>query len=152
MNTQETMTENEPLPTVIDPYDSVINKLTESLTTIKAIILEVKTLKKESSKSKKKKKQKKDVDPNKPPPFSKPVEISNELRTFLDEKGDISRTDVTKRMYAYIKENNLQNQEKKREFTIDEKLAKLFKLKKGDSIEYFKLQTHMKDHFPKTKK
>mgnify|MGYP003325134789 CR=1 FL=1 len=43
----------------------------------------------------------------------------------------------------------LQNKEARRQFLLDDALAKLFKLKKNESMEYFKLQTHMKQHFPK---
>lgn len=137
-----------PKQSVTEQYDSVLEKLQESMTTLKGLISDVKQLKKEALKAPKKK-AKKEKDPNKPPPFSKPVEITPELRKFLGEKGDISRTDVTKRMYAYIKEKDLQNKEMKRQFILDDALAKLFKLKKNDSMEYFKLQTHMKQHFPK---
>ena len=111
----------------------------------------MKALKKEAiaNDKKKTKKVKKEVDPNKPKPFTKPVEITEELRKFLDKEGDISRTEVTQKMYAYIKEKSLQNTEQKRQFILDEPLAELFKLKKGDSMEYFKLQTYMKQHYPK---
>lgn len=148
-NTQQT--ETTTTKTMTDQFDSVINKLNESISTMKDLVNEVKALKKEQAKMEKsatKKKVKKERDPNKPPPFSKPVEISDELRAFLKQEGDISRTEVTQKMYAYIKEKSLQNQEQKRQFILDDPLAKLFKLKKGDCVEYFKLQTHMKQHYP----
>ena len=130
-------------------YDDVINKLTEQIASMKVLITQVKQLKKEhnSKLTKKKEKVKKERDPNKPPPFSKPVEISDELFKFLDLTENISRTDITKMMYKYIKDEALQNQDHKRQFIIDENLSKLFKIDKGDSIEYFKLQTHMKQHY-----
>lgn len=149
-NTQATETTTS-TKTMADQFDAVINKLNESIATMKDLVNEVKALKKEQAKMEKsatKKKVKKERDPNKPLPFSKPVEISDELRSFLKQEGDISRTEVTQKMYAYIKEHSLQNQEQKRQFILDEPLAKLFKLKKGDPIEYFKLQTHMKQHYP----
>lgn len=40
------------------------------------------------------------------------------------------RTEVTKRMWAYIRENNLQNPDDKREILCDAALEKLFKRKK----------------------
>ena len=137
-------------PTVAVQFDSVIERLTEQITSMKSLLSEVKTLKKEATKPVKVKKVKKERDPNKPPPFTKPVEISPELRKFLKQEGDISRTSVTQKMYAYIKDKKLQNPEMKRQFIIDKPLAKLFKVDEKTSMEYFKLQTHMKQHYPKT--
>ena len=132
-------------------FDHMIDKLTDSISTMKTLIQEVKILKKEHAKNEKasRKKVKKEKDPNRPAPFTKPVKISDELRTFLKkEDEDISRTEVTQMMYAYIKENNLQNPENKRQFILNDVLATLFKLNKDESMEYFKLQTHMKQHYP----
>jgi len=139
-------------PTVTEQFDSVIERLTEQINSMKTLLSEVKTLKKEATKPVKVKKVKKERDPNKPPPFTKPVEISSELRKFLKQEGDISRTEVTQKMYAYIKDKKLQNPEMKRQFVIDKPLAKLFKVDEKTSMEYFKLQTHMKQHYPKTEK
>ena len=156
-NTTTTDTNNNTQPeqstkTMADQFDAVIDKLNDSIMNMKNLVNEVKAMKKEHWKMEKasssKKKVKKERDPNKPPPFTKPVDISDELRAFLNQEGDISRTEVTQKMYAYIKEKALQNQEQKRQFILDDPLAKLFKLKKGDSMEYFKLQTHMKQHYP----
>ena len=138
-------------PTMTEQYDALLERLNEQVTALKSVMNDVKALKKEAlaNEKKKTKKVKKEVDPNKPKPFTKPVEITEELRKFLDKEGDISRTEVTQKMYAYIKEKSLQNTEQKRQFILDEPLAELFKLKKGDSMEYFKLQTYMKQHYPK---
>jgi len=137
-------------PSVVDQFDSVILLLNEQMSSMKTLIAEVKALKKEAIKPVKLKKVKKERDPNKPPPFTKPVDISPELRKFLKKEGDISRTEVTQKMYAYIKDKNLQNPEMKRQFVLDKPLAKLFKVDEKTSMEYFKLQTHMKQHYPKT--
>lgn len=144
-----TPTETEiPQPTMADQFDSIIDKITDNINQMKTLMSDVKQLKKEATKTVKTKKQKKEKDPNKPAPFSKPVEITPELRKFLKQDGDISRTEVTQKMYAYIKEQSLQNPEMKRQFFIDAPLAKLFKIDKGTAIEYFQLQTHMKQHYP----
>ena len=137
-------------PTMTKNFDSVIERLTEQLSSMKTLLAEVKTLKKEATKPVKIKKVKKERDPNKPPPFTKPVVISPELRKFLKQDGDISRTEVTQKMYAYIKDKNLQNPEMKRQFILDKALSKLFKVDEKTSMEYFKLQTHMKQHYPKS--
>ena len=142
--------EDVPKPTMSEQFDSVIERLSEQITSMKTLLAEVKILKKEATKPVKAKKLKKERDPNKPPPFTKPVEISTELRKFLKQEGDISRTEVTQKMYSYIKDKKLQNPEMKRQFIIDKPLAKLFKVDEKTSMEYFKLQTHMKQHYPKT--
>jgi len=138
-----------PNPTMTEQFDSVLNRITEQITFMKTLLAEVKILKKDATKPFKLKKVKKERDPNKPPPFTKPVEISDELRKFLKQDGDISRTEVTQKMYAYIKDKKLQNSEMKRQFILDKPLAKLFKVDEKTSMEYFKLQTHMKQHYPK---
>ena len=137
-------------PTVTEQFDSFIDRLNEQMSSMKLLLAEVKVLKKEATKPVKLKKVKKERDPNKPPPFTKPVEISSDLRKFLKQEGDISRTEVTQKMYAYIKDKKLQNPEMKRQFVLDKPLAKLFKVDEKTSMEYFKLQTHMKQHYPKT--
>jgi len=145
------MSETTMQSTINEQYDSLVERLGEQVTFLKSMMTDVKALKKEAlaSEKKKTKKIKKEVDPNKPKPFTKPVEITDELRKFLKQDGDISRTEVTQKMYAYIKEESLQNEEHKRQFILDTPLAKLFKLDKGTSMEYFKLQTYMKQHYPK---
>lgn len=128
---------------------SIDDKFDQVIATLKSLMNEVKELKKEAKKSQKKKKIPKEVDPNKPVPFSQPVVISSELRDFLNVEGDISRTSVTKKIYEYIKVNNLQNQDAKKNFFLDNKLSKLFNLEKGSQVEYFRVQTHLKQHYPK---
>jgi len=82
--------------------------------------------------------------------FAKPGPISDELRTFLNLGKDelIARTDVTKRINAYCKENGLQDQKDKRILKADKTLMKLLRLKKGDELTFFNLQKYMKVHFP----
>ena len=87
-----------------------------------------------------------------PSGFARPGPITHELSTFLGTpKGEpVARTTVTKQMSAYIKEKGLQNPERKREIVLDDKLAKLFKMKVSDTIEYFEIQKLLKNHYIKT--
>jgi chromatin remodeling complex protein RSC6 len=92
------------------------------------------------------------VDPNRQPTgFAKPSLISDELCKFLNKPNGtmMARTDVTKEVNKYIKENNLQNPANKKEIKADSTLTKLLNLKKGDDLNYFSLQKFLKDHFPK---
>ena len=85
--------------------------------------------------------------------FLKPVSISKEMSTFAGWKSDElhSRVDVTKYICNYIKENNLQKPEDKRQITPDAKLKKLLNYtpKAGEPLKYYSLQTYLKQHFPK---
>ena len=87
---------------------------------------------------------------NSPSGFSKPGPVSPELRTFLKLGKDelIARTDVTKRINAYCKENGLQGEKDKRVLKPDKALRDLLKLKKSDELTFFNLQKYMKIHFP----
>ena len=82
--------------------------------------------------------------------FSKPGPISDELRTFLKLGKDdlIARTEVTKKITSYCKDNNLQNLDDKRIILPDKALQKLLRIKKSDELTYFNLQKYMKVHFP----
>jgi chromatin remodeling complex protein RSC6 len=81
--------------------------------------------------------------------FMKPVKISRDMQKFTGLKDDqlVSRVDVTKAICQYVKTNNLQNQEDRRQFTPDEKLAKL--LGTQEPLTYYNLQKHIQHHFIK---
>lgn len=85
-----------------------------------------------------------------PSGFSKPGPVSDELRSFLKLGKDelIARTEVTKRINAYCKDNKLQGEKDKRILKADKTLTKLLRLKKGDELTFFNLQKYMKVHFP----
>jgi len=66
------------------------------------------------------------------------------------EKGEMcARTDVTKFLIKYIKDNNLQNESDKRIIEPDDKLHSLLQVPDGDILTYFTLQKYMNRHFPK---
>ena len=121
-----------------------------------------KELKKNASKSRKKVR-----DPNKPKRapsgFAKPTVITNTLCDFLGVKHGtmVARTEVTKKVTAYIKTANLQVPENKRRFIPDDKLGSI--LSPLDSVKkdkhgktdtekgytYFNLQKYLSSQFPK---
>ena len=84
--------------------------------------------------------------------FMKPVKISSDMQKFTGLKEDqlVSRVDVTKSICNYVKEHNLQNQSNRREFTPDQKLAKL--LGTNAPVTYYALQQHIQPHFIKENK
>ncbi|KXS08913.1 hypothetical protein M427DRAFT_50209 [Gonapodya prolifera JEL478] len=92
--------------------------------------------------------------PRPPSGITKDGPVSEELCEFLGIPAGtlIARTDVTKRIIAYISSHNLQNPEKRNFIITDGPLSSLLKLKEGDQIRYFDLQNPLSAHFPKTAK
>jgi chromatin remodeling complex protein RSC6 len=87
-----------------------------------------------------------------PSGFAKPTQLSPELAAFLGlAAGEMkARTEVTRMLNEYIKKNNLQDAKDKRQIVPDAAMKKLMRLKEGDALTYFNLQTHIKHHFVKT--
>jgi len=61
--------------------------------------------------------------------FMKPVQPSADLAEVVGNKP-IPRTEITKKLWAYIKKNNLQDPKNKRNINADDKLKKVFGGKK----------------------
>lgn len=55
----------------------------------------------------------------------KPMSISAELAVIVG-KGPMPRSEVVKKLWAYIKEHNLQDPKNKRNINADESLKKVF--------------------------
>jgi chromatin remodeling complex protein RSC6 len=94
-----------------------------------------------------------------PSGFAKPTKISSELRKFISETSDLklnsdsllARTEVTKKITLYIKEQNLQNPANRREIFPDDRLGDLVCMdaEVDSKLTYFNLQRCIKHHFPK---
>ena len=84
-----------------------------------------------------------------PSGFVKPTLISNELAAFLGKSNgsEMARTEVTREINAYIRDNKLQDKDNGRRILPDSKLKKLLKLKDDDELTYFNLQRFMSPHF-----
>lgn len=84
--------------------------------------------------------------------FMKAVKITSAMSKFCGFKEEqlVSRVDVTKSICNYVKNNNLQNPADRRQFTPDDKLAKL--LATTETITYYTLQKHIQQHFVKADK
>lgn len=57
--------------------------------------------------------------------FMKPMNVSLELAEVVG-KGPMPRSEVVKKLWAYIKKNNLQDKANKRNINADENLKKVF--------------------------
>jgi upstream activation factor subunit UAF30 len=76
--------------------------------------------------------------------FMKPMQPSEALAQVVG-KDALPRTEVTKKIWQYIKKHNLQNPNNKREIMADEKLEKVFGTKKLSMFEMTKaVNRHLK--------
>jgi upstream activation factor subunit UAF30 len=138
-------------------YETVISQLKNAQQIVKSALAETRQLQKDTRraiKDARKNRRKPKDDPNKPKRapsgFAKPSLISEELCKFLgqDEGTMMARTEVTKYVTKYIKDNNLQNPDNKRHILPDSTLKKLLNVN-DEEVTYFNLQKYMKHHFPK---
>lgn len=85
-----------------------------------------------------------------PSGFAKPTPLSDTLCSFLGvPKGtELARTDVTRRINAYIKEHNLQDPQDKRKIHPDTKLGTVLAPSDGP-YSFFSLQRFIKHNFVK---
>jgi hypothetical protein len=83
--------------------------------------------------------------------FAKPTLLSDEMYNFLGiEKGTlVVRNDATKKLFDYVKANNLRNEEDKRIIMLNPTLRSLLNVPEGDSLTYFNIQKYIKHHFVK---
>lgn len=95
-----------------------------------------------------------------PSGFNKPSPVPDALIKFfgLTAGTEMARTKVTKELYEYIRNHNLQSELRddgkpdKRIIVPDEKLRNLFGLKVGDKIEFKTFQTHVSKLYPQKDK
>jgi|Laugrespbdmm15sd_2_1035082.scaffolds.fasta_scaffold19187_3 chromatin remodeling complex protein RSC6 len=84
--------------------------------------------------------------------FAVAVAVSDAMCEFMEvEKGSlIARTDITKKLNAYIKANTLENPENRQQILPDEKLWKILgEDAKGANITHFTIQKYINGHFIK---
>ncbi len=74
--------------------------------------------------------------------FFRPVTPSKELAAITGSEA-LPRTEVVKKMWAYIKRNNLQNPKNKREILADDKLKPIFG---RDAVSMFDMNKHLSKH------
>lgn len=72
------------------------------------------------------------------PALLKPMTLSSDLEAVIG-KGPLSRGEVVKKMWDYIKKNDLQNPANKRNIFADDKLMPIFKKKEVTMFEMTKL-------------
>jgi len=77
--------------------------------------------------------------------LTKPLGISSELADLVGaKKGEkLSRPEIVKRLWAYIKEHKLQDPENKQYFKPDKKMEPIFG---KENIRAFGMTKHLKTH------
>lgn len=74
--------------------------------------------------------------------YQKPCELSTKLAKFLGEK-ELSRPQIVKQMWVYIKEHDLQNPDNRREIMLDDKMRRVFGC---DSFTMFSMNKYISHH------
>jgi chromatin remodeling complex protein RSC6 len=77
------------------------------------------------------------------PALMKPLQPSSELAAVVGS-SPLPRTEVVSKVWDYIKSNNLQNPENKREILADDKLRAVFGGK--DKVSMFEMNKHFAQH------
>ena len=148
---------------VIAPESSVTVKLTEFGAKLQQLISlfvavknDYKTLEKTVSRelktAQKSSRRKKSNGNRQPSGFVKPTRISDELAKFLGKTigTEMARTEVSREINQYIRNNKLQDAKNGRKINPDNKLSVLLNINsKDEELTYFNLQRYMKHHFIK---
>lgn len=90
----------------------------------------------------------KEIKEKKPSAFNKPVKVSEALAQIVGHEP-MPRTQVTKKLWEYIKKHNLQDPNNKRDIIPDTKLEKV--LGSPQPINMFKLTSAISQHIHELK-
>lgn len=129
----------------LSTFKSTISMLASQLKILdKSVKKNIKRLEKESKKNKNKGNRKASG-------FAVPTKISKDLCKFMGVKEgtQLARTEVTKYIIQYIKDNDLPDKSNKKIIKPNKKLKSLLKLEKNEQVTYFNLQRYMNKHFVK---
>ena len=135
----------ESLITQLNAVKSNISGIQQNIKHLeKTVKKQMKGLKKEVTKTKNK-------GNRQPSGFAKPSKVTKELCEFMNkaEGSEIARTEVTRALVAYIKENKLENTSNSKIISPDNKLKILLGLHDDQELTYFNIQKYMNKHFVK---
>jgi len=155
--------DSEIIPTEVNtvecPIDSQFSSILTNLSQFKLQITALanqlkgleKTVKKEMRTHKKEVSKKMSKGNRKPSGFAAASPISNKLCDFMGKTPgtEMARTEVTKFICAYIKQNSLATNENSRVIIPDDKLRDLLGTDDKDTVTYFNIQRFMNKHFTK---
>lgn len=142
---------------IMEQFNTINDSLTlfkMQITNLQKVVKTVeKDVKKELKNFKKEKKKDKPKLKRAPSGFAKPTKVTKELCEFMNkpEGSEIARTEVTKALVNYIKENNLieTSEDVKNKIVPDEKLKTLLGIHNEEinDLTYFNIQKYMNKHF-----
>lgn len=159
MSKPDTTVENSTQPSVNEEIHTQFMEVVQTLSTFKTTITmlsaQIKSLernvKKNIKRLEKESKKNKNKGNRKASGFAVPTKISKDLCKFMGVKEgtQLARTEVTKYIIQYIKDNKLPDETNKKIIKPNSKLKSLLKLEKNDEVTYFNLQKYMNKHFVK---
>ena len=155
--TTEIKTEVEEVSPIDNQFTAILGTLSQFKIQITALSTQLKslekTVKKEIKHHKKDATKKQSKGNRKPSGFAEASPISDDLCDFMgkDHGTHCARTDVTKFICNYIRQNSLANNENKREIKPDNKLKSLLGTDDTTVVTYFNIQRFMNRHFIKNK-
>lgn len=158
---QDTET-TETIDAVLKQFNTIVDTLTlfkMQISTVQQQIRSIeKTVKKELRSVSRLKQKEQNKKKREPSGFAKPTKVTKELCAFMNkpEGTEIARTEVTKTLISYIKENGLEHNtssgvgKKDCKINPDPKLRHLLGLSPETSdLTYFTIQKYMNKHFLK---
>lgn len=165
VTTETTVTENQVVEnvTTVSDVSVLADSFTEFMTKFQTLVqsmsqlkvdfkaLEKKAVREIKLAQKEKAKRRRKTGNRSPSGFVKPTLISSELAKFLNKPTgtEMARTEVTREINGYIRQNSLQDKDNGRKINPDKALANLLKIKNGEELTYFNLQRYMSPHFAK---
>ena len=154
------MTENLVIDVTVEEEEAPVETLETSLKDLSDIALalknevatlqqKIKQIDKLVKQDKKKKSQEPKVTKKKLSGFALPMPISDDLCRFMNKPtgSKVARTDVTKYLVKYVKDQKLEDANNHRIICPNEELSSLLSSKEGDEVTYFNLQTYINHHF-----
>jgi upstream activation factor subunit UAF30 len=138
-----------------DQFEKLVSQLNETKLQISLIQQNIKQLEKNIKKHVKGLKKEviktKNKNTRQPSGFAKPGKVTKELCLFMNksEGSEIARTEVTRALVSYIKENKLENANNSKIISPDDKLKTLLGLDDNQELTYFNIQKYMNKHFVK---
>ena len=142
---------------IMEQFTTINDSLTlfkMQITNLQKVVKTIeKDVKKELKNIKKDKKKEKQKTKRAPSGFAKPTKVTKELCEFMNKPdgSEIARTEVTKALVNYIKENNLieLGEDSKSKIVPDNKLKNLLGIQDNElnDLTYFNIQKYMNKHF-----
>ena len=157
VNNNVILTQDKHGDNISDQFESIVTNLAMFKTHISLLQQQVrildKTVKKQMNILKKESSKNKNKVCRKPSGFARPTKVTKELCEFMNKKEgtDIARTEVTRTLVAYIKEQQLEDKNNSRVIMPDCKLRELLGIEENQEVTYFNIQKYMNKHFISSK-